>query len=88
MDIEKGLAIVEFRARTLLTDDAIPLYIPAVDVIVKHRDLNIPRHDAKPFKEVVGNESIDQAQTIAEQRLAIAAADVILQAIMEFLSSA
>ena len=83
----KGEAIVTFRARTLLTDDQIPLYIPAVDVTVEHQSLTEIRRDAKPFKNVVGTTNITEAKQIAEERLAIAAADVILQQIMTFLST-
>lgn len=80
-------AIVTFRARTLLTDDQNPLYIPAVDVTVEHQALTEIRRDAKPFKNTVGTDNINEAQKIAEERLAIAAADVILQQIMAFLST-
>ncbi len=83
----KGIARVTFRARTLLTDAPDPLYIPSVEVTVRHDDLHEIRRDAKPFRLAVGTENISEAQTIAEQRLAIASADVILQAIMEFLST-
>lgn len=85
--MNQGHAIVVFDATTLLTDEPIPLYIPAVDVTVYHKILKQPRHDAKSFKNVVGDTDISVAQTIANERLAVAAKDVILQAIMAFLSS-
>lgn len=84
--IEEGHVIVIIDSVTLLTDEATPMNCPAVDITVFHKDLDIPRHDSKPFRDAVGVGSISEAQTIADERLKIVAADIILPAVMEFLT--
>ena len=86
MTIGKGVARVTFRAITTLTNEAVPLYIPSVNVTVEHDSLQQMRNDSKPFKDAVGTTNIDEAQTIAEKMLSVAAKDIILQKIMEYLS--
>ena len=85
--IEEGNAVVIFDSITLLTDEQLPKYIPAVDVNVFHKDLIEIRHDAKPFKNATSYDNISQSQTVADQTLSNAAKNIILQAIMSFLST-
>lgn len=86
-DLSDGRAIVTFKPTTLLTQEQPPKYIPAVDITVEHKSLDEVRHDTKPFRDAIGYNDIKEAKKIAEQRMATAAADVILQVIIDFLTS-
>lgn len=86
-DLSDGRAVVTLKPITLLTQEALPLYIAGIDITVEHKSLDEPRHDTKPFRQAVGVDDVKEAKTIAQQRMATAAADVILQAIIDFLTS-
>lgn len=80
-------AVIIFTPITLLTDAPDSKDIPSVDIVVLHRSLTEERHDAKPFRDAVGTDSIEEAKAEAILRLATAAQTVMLKAIVDFLTT-